>query len=33
MINCLQILLVLSFMAFCLHGACLIIKDKEQDNE
>ena len=33
MINCIEILIVLSFMAFCLHGAYLIIKNKEQDNE
>ena len=29
--DCIQILLVLSFMVFCLHGAYLIIKDKEQE--
>jgi len=33
MINCLQVLIVLSFMAFCLHGAYLIITKEEQDNE
>jgi len=31
MIDCIQILIVLSFMVFCLHGAYLIIKDKEQE--
>jgi hypothetical protein len=31
MINCIQVLIVLSFMVFCIHGAYLIIKDKEQD--
>jgi hypothetical protein len=31
MINCIQILIVLSFMAFCLHGAYLIITKEDQD--
>jgi hypothetical protein len=33
MIDCIEILIVLSFMAFCLHGAYLIITKEEQDNE
>ena len=31
MINCIEILIVLSFMAFCLHGAYLIITKEDQD--
>jgi hypothetical protein len=27
------IILIALFMAYCIHGAYLIIKDKEQDNE
>ena len=33
MINCIEILIVLSFMAFCLHGAYLIITKEDEDNE
>lgn len=33
MIDCIEILIVLSFMAVCMHGAYLIIKDKENNNE
>jgi hypothetical protein len=31
MINCIEILIVLLFMAFCLHGAYLIITKEDQD--
>ena len=31
MIDCIEILIVLSFMAFCLHGAYLIITREDQD--
>ena len=31
MINCIEILIVLSFMAFCLHGAYLIITKEDED--
>jgi len=33
MIDCIEILIVLSFMAFCIHGAYLIITKEDQDNE
>jgi len=33
MINCIQVLIVLSFMVFCLHGAYLIITKEDEDNE
>jgi len=31
MIDCIEILLVLSFMVFCLHGAYLIITKEDQE--
>jgi hypothetical protein len=31
MIDCIEILIVLSFMVFCLHGAYLIITREDQD--
>jgi hypothetical protein len=33
MSNAIGIILIISFMAVCIHGAYLIIKDKEQDSE
>ena len=33
MIDCIEILIVLSFMAFCIHGAYLIITKEDEDNE
>jgi hypothetical protein len=31
MTNCIQVLIVLSFMVFCIHGAYLIITREDQD--
>jgi len=31
--NTIAIILIALFMAFCMHGAYLIIKDKENNNE
>jgi hypothetical protein len=33
MSNTIGIIIIISFMAVCIHGAYLIIKDKEQDSE
>jgi hypothetical protein len=31
MIDCIEILIVLSFMVFCLHGAYLIITKEDEE--
>jgi hypothetical protein len=33
MSNTIGIIIIISFMAVCMHGAYLIIKDKENNNE
>ena len=33
MSNTIGIIIIVSFMAFCIHGAYLIIKDKENNKD